>query len=256
MLSPTQLDRYADILIWGLTVSRKKPFANADVVLVRFDLPALPLMEKVYARLLDLHLNPVVRMNPTCGMERDFYDKSAYKQLDFVAPGERELMGDLCGLISLLAPQSLTHLAHIDPEASLSAIQKLPFDHHAAAGMAGLVLAAEVTGPQQFKPVAYRTPRRLSLVISDAVPKESVKLELLDRNTRSTSTALMGPPIILRRGEPTEITFSPSAPDTVYAGGSDGTVFVSADAGRSWRKLQGREFLRHDREIEAIAVVR
>lgn len=116
MLDQMQLEKYADVLLWGLHTSRKKKFANGDVVLVRFDSPALPLVEIVYAKLIEQRLNPVLRMNPTPYMDKAFYDNSSQKQLIFVAPGDKELTQELSGLISVLAPASLTHLRHVEPE--------------------------------------------------------------------------------------------------------------------------------------------
>lgn len=123
MFDSMQLDKYADVLLWGLGKSRKKPFRNGDVVLVRFDAPALPLAEAIYGKLLDMRLNPVIRLQPTPGMERDFYDRSSQKQITFVAPGDKELMENLSGLVSILAPQSLTHLSHVDAS-SIGLFQK------------------------------------------------------------------------------------------------------------------------------------
>ncbi len=116
MFSSDELDNYADILIWGLKTSRRTPFSSGDVVLLRFDAQALPLAEAVYARLLDLRVHPVLRLNPTAGMERSFFDLSSYNQLVFQAPGEQELMERLNGVISLLAPEELTHLSGANPE--------------------------------------------------------------------------------------------------------------------------------------------
>ena len=115
MLNEMQIDKYADVLLWGLATSRDKKFANGDVVLVRFDHLGLPLAEAVYGKLIRRRLNPVLRMYPTPAMECGFYDHSSRKQLAFVPPGDRELTENLGGLISILAPASLTHLSHVDP---------------------------------------------------------------------------------------------------------------------------------------------
>ncbi len=123
MFDSMKLEKYADVLIWGLKTSRKKRLENGDIVLVRFDALALPLAEAVYGKLLDLRLTPVIRLQPTAAMERDFYDLSSQKQLTFVAPGDKELTDNLAGLVSILAPQSLTHLSHVDP-ASFGQFQK------------------------------------------------------------------------------------------------------------------------------------
>jgi aminopeptidase len=45
MLTDTQLKRYADVLLWGLRTARSKPFKKGDVILVRFNLDAVRLVE-------------------------------------------------------------------------------------------------------------------------------------------------------------------------------------------------------------------
>jgi aminopeptidase len=61
MLTEKQLDRYADILIWGLRTSRTTTLKRNDIFLIRFDLPALRLTEILQAKLLDMGMNPVLR---------------------------------------------------------------------------------------------------------------------------------------------------------------------------------------------------
>ena len=48
-----QLERYADVLLWGLETARHKKFKRGDVVLIRYDWPALPLAEILLARTLE-----------------------------------------------------------------------------------------------------------------------------------------------------------------------------------------------------------
>jgi aminopeptidase len=116
MLTAKQLQRYADVLWWGLTTARKAPFKKNDIVLIRYNRPAVRLAEILYAKLLELGIHPVQRMNPTPGMEKYFYMLSSGKQLVFLPPGEKELMSRLNGSISLIAPESITHLSNIDPK--------------------------------------------------------------------------------------------------------------------------------------------
>ncbi len=116
MLSADYLETYADVLLWAMQASRREHLRNGAVVLLRYDLAGLPLAEAVYARLLDRHYCPVQRMNLTTAMERDFYVRSAVKQLTARPPGEKELYENLDGAIHILAPDSLTHLADADPE--------------------------------------------------------------------------------------------------------------------------------------------
>ena len=117
MLTEKQLARYADVLIWGLMTARtRRTTAKNDLVLIRFDLPAVRLAEILYAKLLKLGIYPLVRLNPTTSMEHDFFRLAAHKQLVYLPPGEEALFKRLNGSISIYAPQSLTHLSQIDPQ--------------------------------------------------------------------------------------------------------------------------------------------
>ena len=116
MLTEKQLDRYADILIWGLKTSRTTTLKCNDMFLVRFDLPALRLAEILQAKLLGMGMNPVLRMNSTPNMENTFFEKANAKQLVFQSPGEKQFFNALNGSIFLRAPESITHLSHIDPK--------------------------------------------------------------------------------------------------------------------------------------------
>jgi len=115
MFSSAELAKYARTLWWGLTTARTKPYQPGDLVLLRFDQAATPLAEAVYDLLITEGMVPVPRQNLTPGMEVSFYGKGAEDQIKAVPPGDRELMQNLSGLISLIAPASLTHLAGVDP---------------------------------------------------------------------------------------------------------------------------------------------
>jgi len=115
MFTKTQIDRYADVLLWGLKISRKGRIRKNDTVLIRYHLPALVLAEALYDRLLDMGLNPLQRVDPSPGMEKSFFKRANSKQLVFQPPGDRELYENLNGSIFLHAPESITHLSDIDP---------------------------------------------------------------------------------------------------------------------------------------------
>jgi aminopeptidase len=115
MLNEKQLDRYADILLWGLKISRKKKIKTTDTVMIRYDLGALKLAEKIYEKILLEGRNPVHRLLQTTVMERRFYEIAGKRQLTFIPPGDEALYSNLNGSIVLIAPESITHLAHIDP---------------------------------------------------------------------------------------------------------------------------------------------
>lgn len=114
MLTEKQLNNYADVLIWGLKTARTQTYKKNDIVLVRYNLPALRLAEILQQRLLAWGVHPVMRLLATATMERSFFEMANDKQLVFEAPGERELYASLNGSIFLYAPESLTHLQDID----------------------------------------------------------------------------------------------------------------------------------------------
>ncbi len=114
MLTTAQLEKYADILIWGLFTARKKKFNNYDTILIRYYLDALPLTEIIYRKLLQKKMNVVARQLANPLMEKDFYDFSDKTQRSFLPAGEKEFYQALNGNIYLHAPASLTHLKDID----------------------------------------------------------------------------------------------------------------------------------------------
>ncbi len=116
MLTEKQLEKYADVLLWGLKTSRTGRFYKSNIVLVTFDGPATRFCEILYTKLLEMGINTIPRMGLTHTMERNFYEISNNKQLVFQAPGTEELIRNLNGSIFLNAPESITHLSHIDPK--------------------------------------------------------------------------------------------------------------------------------------------
>ena len=106
MFTERQLERYADVLLWGLKTARTGRFKKGDIVLIRFDKPAIRLAEILYAKLLDRGINPVPRMSHTSTMELDFYKLSNSKQLVFTPPGDASLSKSLNGGIFLHAGKS------------------------------------------------------------------------------------------------------------------------------------------------------
>ncbi len=115
MFTDTELEKYAQTLWWGLSTARGKTYQAGELVLLRYDLESLPLAEAVFELLIEKGLVPVVRANPSPKMEYSFYAKGNKQQITTIADGDRELMSNLSGLISLIAPSCLTHLSTIDP---------------------------------------------------------------------------------------------------------------------------------------------
>ena len=115
-LTVEQLEKYADVLLWGLKTARVTPFRKGNIILLQYDLAALPLAEILFERLIDLELNPIQRMAMTSSMEKSFYTKANAQQLTFISPGDKPTYKKLDGRIFLRAPDSLTHLAAVDPQ--------------------------------------------------------------------------------------------------------------------------------------------
>jgi len=114
VLSDTYLERYADVLIWGMETARKNRYRRGDVILIQYDRAALRLAELLYEKILSRGMNPVQRISLSPVMELSFFEKSRAGQLVFLPPGEKELYGELNGRIYLHAPESLTHLRDVD----------------------------------------------------------------------------------------------------------------------------------------------
>lgn len=115
MLTKLQLERYSEVLLWGLKTARRKRYKKGDIVALRYDLAASRLAETLQAKLIESGFNLIMRPGLTSLMEQNFYGKSDIRQLRFIAPGETELHKNLNGSIFLFAPDSLTHLSGIDP---------------------------------------------------------------------------------------------------------------------------------------------
>lgn len=109
------LENYAEILLWALNETRAKPLRNRDIVLIRYDIPGLALVEALYTRLMEAHLMPVPVAMPTPYMEMERYLNSSYGQLIFQPPGLAEMYSQAAGVINILAPEDLTHLQAVDP---------------------------------------------------------------------------------------------------------------------------------------------
>ena len=115
VLTTAELEKYADVLLWGLKTARKSKFKKGDIILIQYENPALPLAEILFKKIVAIGMHPVQRMGLTFGMEKSFFKEADDKQLVFIPPGEKELYENVNGRIFLRAPESLTHLKDIDP---------------------------------------------------------------------------------------------------------------------------------------------
>ncbi|WP_029895279.1 aminopeptidase [Desulfohalovibrio reitneri] len=150
MFTPDQLEKYADVLLWALRTSRGKALTSSESVLVNFDRQAHGLAEVLHTKLLQAGLNPFLRILPTPRMERALYSEGRFNQIRFIPPGEEEMLRGIGGAIHLLAPESLTHLADVDPDdLSLRQLSRKPLrdllDRREQAGAFGWTLGIHPT---------------------------------------------------------------------------------------------------------------
>jgi aminopeptidase len=115
MFDKEVLEKYADVLLWGLSTARKGAFKKGDVILIQYDPAAMKLAETLYRKVLERGMYPLQRMGLTNMMEHTFYEMASERQLKFLPPGDKELYQAINGRIFLRAPESLTYLKDIDP---------------------------------------------------------------------------------------------------------------------------------------------
>jgi aminopeptidase len=99
-----------------LKTARKGKFNKNDNIVIRYDFAAIKLAEVLQAKILDMKMNPILRSGSTPQMDINYFERANNLQLAFQPPGERELNKNLNGSIYLHAPESITHLRHIDPK--------------------------------------------------------------------------------------------------------------------------------------------
>jgi aminopeptidase len=91
-LSKTHLEKYADVLIWGLETGRTKKYRPYDVINIRYDLDALPLAEILHRKLIQKKMIVILRGLSTPVVEKDFFDFSDKKQRSFIGAWENSYM--------------------------------------------------------------------------------------------------------------------------------------------------------------------
>jgi aminopeptidase len=115
IIEPIDLENYAEVLLFAMETNRGARLKAGQVVVIRFDIGAVRVAEALYSLAMDRHLNPVPMVLPTPLMEGERYINSSFGQLVFQQPGLGELYDQASGVVTIYSPNSLTHLANIDP---------------------------------------------------------------------------------------------------------------------------------------------
>ena len=119
MLNEEQIEKYADVMIWGMEKERRcrgGRFKKGDIVQVKFDIAALLLAEAIHRKLIERGRNVYMKCINSHTTECDFYSLATPKQLKFVGLWEDVYFNNLNGSIYISAPDSLTHLKDVDPK--------------------------------------------------------------------------------------------------------------------------------------------
>ncbi len=117
ILNKKQLERYADVLVWGLESARASvggTYKKGDTIYLSYEWEGVKLAECLYKKLLKKGLNVAVKARPTPDMERTFFQVANKDQIQYLPSWRKEFNRKLNGAISIIAPSSLDHLSDID----------------------------------------------------------------------------------------------------------------------------------------------
>ncbi len=141
------LSNYADVLIYSLKACRRGGFfKRGDNILISYDLPALPLVEELYAKLLRAGCNVYPRPYLAESLSKIRFLSSSEAFLKQTPAWEKLFTQNLNGFIGLHAPQNLTNLKDISAQKiALSVLARKPLreimDKREARGLFSWTLA-------------------------------------------------------------------------------------------------------------------
>jgi len=79
MLNKEQIEKYADVMVWGMMEARTGRFKKGDIVHIRFDISAVELAEAIHRKLMSRGINVIVKCLSSETIEYDFYNISKWK---------------------------------------------------------------------------------------------------------------------------------------------------------------------------------
>ncbi len=95
VLTATELEKYADVLLWGLSTARKTKFRKGDIILIQYERPALQLAEILFRKIVVKWACTRFNAWGSPSAWKGFFEKANDKQLVFIPPGEKELYGNM-----------------------------------------------------------------------------------------------------------------------------------------------------------------
>lgn len=119
MFSQRTIEKYAEVVVWGLATARKQnggELRKGDIILVTYEPGSAKLAGEVQKVLLEKGTHVIFRATSTPNIERNFLTYADEEQITFLTPWSETMYEHLNGRIMLLAPQSLTHLEGVNPD--------------------------------------------------------------------------------------------------------------------------------------------
>jgi aminopeptidase len=153
LFSEKELEQYAEILIWGVETARQKEFQPNEIILIKSNMTAMPLVRVIHKNILIRGMHPIFRINYPAEMEYNFYELANNEQLSFISPGDKELFSHINGLINIRAPEALTHLESIETE-------KINTNLRAQTPIKSIMNQAQQKKQSSWTLCAYPTPSR------------------------------------------------------------------------------------------------
>lgn len=102
--------KYAEVLVdYSVNVQKN------DMVLIRGEAHAQPLIRAVYERVLEKGAHPITKISVE-GLEESFYKIASDEQLQFISPFVKHEYEKVNKMISISAPYNIKNMARVNPE--------------------------------------------------------------------------------------------------------------------------------------------
>ena len=109
MLSEKLLERYAEVLIWGLNTARKKKYRKGEIVRVNFDFPAIRLAEILQEKLIERGINPDPPVRADAGHGKEFLRSFGQKAAHLSGPRRPGALRAASTAASISMPRRRSH---------------------------------------------------------------------------------------------------------------------------------------------------
>lgn len=110
------LEKYAEVLIWGLQTAREKKLKKYDIIRIYAGIRSSRLVEIINRKLIKMKFNTYIVFDDTDTIDKDRYVFGDNKQISFIPPWTKQCFELIAGNIYIGCPESLTYLSDVDPK--------------------------------------------------------------------------------------------------------------------------------------------